>query len=120
MPSSASSWSSVAELVGLGLVLTRRGLVEQQHLRLRRERAAELDQPALAGGQRVDPLVGDGPQPDAVDDRLDDLGRVVLVLRVAPADVGGDADVLAHGEQAEQLEPLERAGEARAGPASWG
>ena len=59
MPSAASSCSSVGELVGLGLVLTRRRLVEQQHLRLRGERAAELDQPALAGGQRVDALVGD-------------------------------------------------------------
>ena len=59
-------------------------------------------------------------EPDALDDRLDDLGGVVLVARPALADVGRDPDVLAHAQEAEQLEALERAARARAGPASWG
>ena len=104
------------ELLGLVLVLTRRGLVEEQHLRPRGQAASELDQPALTGRQRVDARVGDVLQPDALDDLLDDGGRAAAVTRVALADVGGDPDVLAHGQHVEQLEPLERAGEPEPGP----
>ena len=46
-----------AELVGLLLVETRRGLVEQQHARPGRERAGDLDEPRLAGRQLVDAVV---------------------------------------------------------------
>ena len=45
----------LAEALGLVVVLARCRLVEQQHLRLAGERPAELDQPALPGGERRRP-----------------------------------------------------------------
>ena len=64
--------------------------------------------------QRVDARVGDVAEPDALDDAR---RRTAPGSRAAgAADVGGDAHVLAHREQAEQLEPLERAREPEPGP----
>ena len=117
MPSARELLEQRAELRGLGLVLTRRRFVEEQHLGLRRERPAELHEPALAGRQRVDALVGDRAQPDPVDDRLDDLGRVVLVLRASPCRMSAATRMFSRTrEQAEELEPLERPGQPEPGP----
>ena len=65
-----------AERARLVLVETGGGLVEEQHPRLARERARHLDETGGPGGELVDLLVGDGAQPDAVDELVGDLANV--------------------------------------------
>ena len=52
--------------------------------------------------------------------RVGARGRIVLVVRPLPVDVGRDADVLPHGEHGEQLEALEGAGQPPPGPLGAG
>ena len=81
---------------------------------------AELDEAALAGRQRVDPCVGDGAEADALDDRVDHR-RGVVPSRDQPLRMSAATRMFSRTlEQAEQLEPLERAGQARAAPAWCG
>ena len=67
MPSRASSRSSVGEVLGLGLVLAGRRLVEQQQPGPGGQCPPQLDQPGLTGRERVGPHVGHGLEPDALE-----------------------------------------------------
>ena len=93
------------------LVLAARRLVEQQHLRpVASARASSTTGPGRWGAGR----------------RAGGRGRRCRAARgarrrprrgpVAPRHVGGEPDVLPDGEQPEQLEALERAGQATPGP----
>ena len=106
----------LGEALGLGRVLAGGRLVEQQHRRVAGQRPGQLDQAGLAGGHRGDPQVGDLGEPDPLDELVDLGGRVDLRPRPAAVDVGGHPDVVAHREHGEQLEPLEGAAQALAGP----
>ena len=64
---------------GLSFVLSGRGFVEQEDLRLCRKATAQLDQTTLTGRQGIDPGVGNGAQTNPIDDVIDDRGRVVLL-----------------------------------------
>ena len=108
------------ELLGLAVILTRRGLVEEQHRRLAGEGTPQLHQPARSGRQRRDPDIGNRSEADAGDNGFGALGGIVGIARPLPVDVGRDPDVLAHGEHREQLEALEGAGQAAARPACTG
>ena len=104
------------ERVGLVFVEPRRRFVEQQHTRRGAERAGELDEPGRAGGERVDLPVGDRADPDLFEQLVGDGAGVVLLGGPAPAHLERDEHVLARGEAAERLEPLERARDAEPGP----
>ena len=84
-PSAASSRSKRAERGGLGLVETRRRLVEQQHPRLARERAGHLDEPRGAGRERVDALARDALEPDPLEQLVGQRAGVELLARPARA-----------------------------------
>ena len=128
--------AGVGEGLGLGLVQARRRLVEQQQPRAAGERAAQLDQPGLAGRQLVGPGVATSPTPTSSmsasvssltgiaprsEAGRDEPGlgqqrelalRRLRVAAPAPAQLGPDEDVLARRQRPEQLEALERAGDA--------
>ena len=117
-PSAGESLQQHAERLGLGLVQARGRLVEQQQLRLDRQRARHLEQPGDAGGHRVGALLDVALQPDRLD-QLVDL-RVACASRTTPrgagVDLAGHLDVLAHGQRPERLEALEGARHAHLGP----
>ena len=58
------------ELGGLGAIEARRRLVEQEQLRLRHERPADLHQPPDAEAERLDRAIGNRRQPEQVERRL--------------------------------------------------
>ena len=117
MPSPASSRSRSAKAVGLGVVEAGRRLVEQQHPGPGGERPAELDEAGEAGGHGVDPVVGDARMPTrSRTPRPRAAGRPGRRRRPRAVDLGGGEDVLARGQRAEDLEALEGAGDAAAGP----
>ena len=64
----------LAERVGLGLVLARRRLVEQQQLRVAGQAAGQLEQPGGAGRDRVGPLLGVRRDADPLEQPVD-VGR---------------------------------------------
>ena len=61
----------LTQLAGLGLVQPGRRLVEQQQVRLDRQRASHLDEPCHAGGHRVGALVRVALQADRLDQLVD-------------------------------------------------
>ena len=73
-PSAASSREQLAERVGLGLVLARGRLVEQQQLRVAGQAAGQLEQPGGAGRDRVGALVGVRRDADPLEQPVD-VGR---------------------------------------------
>ena len=75
------------------------------------ERARQLHDACLAGGESVGARGGQARDAEP----LEQLVGHPVGLR-PPGDVGGQAHVLADGQQPEQLEALERAGQAVAGP----
>ena len=104
------------EALGLPVVLTGRGLVEEQYPRLARESPPQLDQTALSGGNRGGPFVGYLAQADTVDHSLGEGPHVGVVAGPSTSDVRGHPDVLTHGQHREQLELLERPCEAASCP----
>ena len=107
-----------AERVGLLLVEPRRRFVEQQHLRLGRERTGELDEAGAPGGQCLDARVGDRRLiPTRSSSSSATAPQSYARRRPAAAHLERDEHVLARGEAAERLEPLERAGDAEPGAA---
>ena len=104
------------EPLGLLIVLARRRLVEEQHLRVEGQAAGQLDDAAGAGGQRVRPRRRPGRPDRAVRSaRPSPRSTVALDWRPGRA-LTATLDVLAHGEAAEQLEALERAAQPPLGP----
>ncbi len=101
------------EAVGLLLVETRCRLVEQQHRGPAGQGPGELQQPGVAGGQRVGPLVGLRRETDTGQQFVGDVRRTTVDVT---HQLGGGEDVVAHGERAEQLQALEGAGHPEAGP----
>ena len=85
---------------------------------------AQLDQAGPAGGQAVDPVLGHVAQPEALDELVGHLLRRAVVgprprpgpTGPGPTDLGSRQDVLPHRQQGEDLEALEGAGQAPAGP----
>ena len=123
----APSRSVVGQVGGLLAVEARRRLVEQQQPRLGHQRPADLDQPALPEAQVLDRLVGERERGRAgrapASHALELVGRrpappdqVLPEPPVAAPDPLGDEEVLAHRGPAEQLDALERAADAPAGP----
>ena len=117
------SGSSRAITSRMRMALRRRhaggGLVEQQHLRLQRQRDRDLDQPLAAVGQFAHQLERVLGEPQRVRDGRGLLDHRALApagrhrLLQAPLALGDrQVDVLQHGEPAKQLIDLERAGEA--------
>ena len=107
----------VVQRLLLAGVEARGGFVEQQHRRVGRERARDLDQALMAVGEARNGLVGAAPQPDEVERGAGAaLQRAVTGLdqRVAVA-LGADHDVLQRGHRAEQADVLKRAREPGAG-----
>src|SRR6185369_1292861 len=108
----------------------RHRLVEQQHLRLHRERAAEVDALLQAVGELADRRPAVRLDLEEVDDPLDDLAvRSLLASGGAPADrllqdvgphlqVAAGHDVLEHAHALEEREVLERARDAHLGDAT--
>ena len=118
-PSPASRVRSSAKALGLGLVEARGRLVEQQHPGPGGQRPGQLDEAGQAGGQRVGPLrrrrrVEADPVEHAR--RPPSAGRAERSRVQRPAELGGGEHVLADGERAEHLEPLEGAGDAEPRP----
>ena len=102
---------NVGELVDLLVVQAARRLVEQQQPRLRDERARELDaleRPEREARGRTARDVGD---PDVLE-RLVRAGAHAALALEARHRVGADEDVLEHGHRREELDVLERAGDA--------
>ncbi len=105
----------VAQLLALGVVEAGGGLVEQEQARPGGQGAGQLEQAGLAGGERVGRPVGQVGQPDQGQHAVG-VGRGVgAVPGPAPADLCGGQDVLPDRQRAEDLEPLERAGDAQSG-----
>ena len=112
------------ERLGLGLRQAGRGLVEQQHLRLGRHDAGDVDRAAGAGRQLADELVGERAEAEQLDEPVDpadscsSLRRCEGIHSAASAGLRyglaleRDGDVLAHGQRREQPGALERAAEA--------
>ena len=115
-PSAASSCSRRPSASVSSLVETRRRLVEQEHLGSVASARGELDEARGAGGQRVDLAVGDRADADPFEQLVGDRRRRRSALRPAPAHLERDEHVLARGEAAERLEPLERARDAEPRP----
>ena len=102
-------------------------LVEQQHLRLHRQRAAEVDALLQAVGQAADRRLAVGLDLEEVDDALDDCAVLdLLALGGAPADglleevglhlqVAPGHDVVDHAHALEQRQVLEGARDAHLG-----
>ena len=100
----------LAERVGLGLVEARGRLVEQQQLGVAGQAAGQLEQPGGAGRDRVGALVGVRRDADPLEQRRRRRPRAGRTRpSEAAVDVVGDPDVLAHGQRAERLQPLEGA-----------
>ena len=123
MPFGGQAPQHLGHGLGLGLVQPRRHLVEEQEAGLVGQGAAQLDQAGPAGREAVDPVLGDVGQAEPFDELVGHLVRVRL-LDVAlgrpggpgAADLGPGEDVLPHGQEREDLEALERAGQAPPGP----
>ena len=103
----ADPLDEAAELGDLLVVEPARRLVEQEQLGRGDEGAGELDALQCPKG-RPDGPIRDRGQPDVVEH----VAR--LRLRVAAANVGADEDVIEHGHRLEELDVLERPGDAAA------
>ena len=121
-PSAARSSRSVANVVGLVLAQPGGRLVEQQQRRLVRP-APDRPPPAAPGRSaarrpaRRPPLAarpGRGSPRPGHRDRCS--ASAPARRRVGPVHLGGDPDVVARRHRAEQLQPLEGAGDAHPGP----
>jgi hypothetical protein len=109
------------------LVHAAHRLVEQQQLRVERERAAELDALAQAIGEGAGRLLADVLELQELDEFLDPRAVAhLLSLRRTPVDERGEHtsahmhvppehDVVEHGKATEQRNVLERAGDAELG-----
>ena len=106
----------VAELLALRVAQPRGRLVEQEEARPRGQRPGQLEQAGLPGGQGVGRPAGQRRQPDQGEDGVGVGTGVGPVVRPATADLRGGQDVLTDREGAEDLEPLEGAGDAQPGP----
>ena len=124
----APSRSVAASVAVSCAVEARRRLVEQQQPRLGHQRPADLDQPPDAEAERLDRPVGDRRRaragrasPRARRARRRSAGPgPSRSFHSAPSPVAhplGDEEVLARRHAGEQLDALERAADARAGPA---
>ena len=106
-----------AEGCGLGLVESRRRLVEQQHARLRRECPSQLDEARRTGREPVDAVFGHCLQSDPLENLVGDHGRGPLpIVRPSASHLRRHEDVLPRGQAPERLEPLERAADPEPGP----
>ena len=121
---SGGSWSiDVEDDVAFGRGHAGRRLVEQQHLGLERERDGDLDQALAAVGQLAHRPPASSSRRSVSSSRCASRDHVGW-RRPAPEQGGGDADalgdrhadVLEHGQAAEQLVDLERAGDAALDP----
>ncbi len=114
-----------AERLGLALRDARRRLVEQQHRRVVREHAGEVDDAPAAGRELADELVAEVGDAEQLEESFDVPVDVALgVLDPRQAQGGGDriahlevalerdGDRLGDGEGREQTAVLERAAEA--------
>ena len=111
------------------LVHAAHRLVEQQELRVERQRAAELDPLAQTIGEAAGRLLAQILQLEELDQLLDPGAvRHLLALRHAPIDdrrqhsgahphVAAEHDVVEHGHAAEQSDVLKGAGDAERGDA---
>ncbi len=112
---------SLRERRGLLDVESGGRLVEEQQLRLRHERAAELDEATATQAEHLDRTIGLALEPEQLEHRVD-LGHLVA-RRVGPVEEVlpqmarlvalplCDQEVVADGRAREELEPLERAPE---------
>ena len=115
------------ERVHLLVVQARRRLVEQEQLRLDRERPGELDALADPERQLPDRPVGDAGEAELLDQRVRPLGDPPLLARgegqregvgekaAARERMGADPDVVARGHGGEQRDVLKGAGDPERG-----
>ena len=88
----------LAERLGLGLVLARRRLVEEQQLRVAGQAPGQLEQPGDPGGDRVGPLVGVRRDPDALEQTVHVAARRPDQPEEPGVDVVGHPHVVADGQ----------------------
>jgi hypothetical protein len=115
-PSVGEPGEHLGEAPGLHVVEPRGGLVEQQHLRPGGQRPPELDQAGLADGEGVGAPAATDPRPMR---SITSSAWRRRPHRFPPGpcgDLGRRADVVVGGHGAEDLEPLEGAAHAQAGP----
>ena len=113
-PSAGELEQQPTERVGLVFVESRRRLVEQQHARRGAERARQLHERAVPVGSESTLRSATAPIPTCSSSWSATVDGVVALGRPAPAHLERDEHVLARGEAAERLQPLERARDAEA------
>ena len=116
----------VLQVLGLVIVESAAGLVEQQDSRLGAQGPAQLDQPQDARGEIAGHLVASPRQTEAVEgvlDELDDVGLVGMAEAERTSEhatgvgsLGRHLEVLEDRHAGEGLQALERAPEAQPGP----
>src|SRR5208337_3953843 len=111
-------------LVGLLVAHARRGFVEQQQVRLERERHRDLGGALVAMGKFPDQavrLAGECRERERLFDAATKVGRLGTTepraQTIAGGDLGRDADVLEYGQLRKDFGDLERARHAETDPA---